>query len=142
MQDAPYQVAIVVMDGGTIQQVGSPSEVYERPANLFVAGFVGIPSMNTIQGMTTDGMFRASTGQLPTGGIPDRETVIAGIRSEDLVLRPNTVADDGIAGQVRLVELIGSDKLVQLETVVGMLVSDILLAVLDPRIRLAGGAAR
>lgn len=114
---------IVVMDQGTIQQVDTPNAVYERPANLFVAGFIGIPSMNTIEGSIASGMFYTGGGQLPAGGIPDLDAVTAGIRSEDLMLRSNAHAEDGIAAQVKLVELVGSDKLVQLETPVGHLIA-------------------
>jgi ABC-type sugar transport system ATPase subunit len=114
---------IVVMDRGTIQQVGTPGEVYQRPANLFVAGFVGIPSMNTLEGDVTGGVFRCGQVRLPAGGMTDRDAVTAGVRSEDLVLGPNTRRNGGIAARVKVVELVGSDKLVQLETPVGRLIA-------------------
>jgi len=114
---------IVVMDHGTIQQVGPPSEVYERPANLFVAGFVGIPSMNTFEGSVTGGTFRTGQVRLPVSGVADRDAVTLGIRSEDVALSSNSSTDGGIAARVKLVELVGSDKLVQLETPVGRLIA-------------------
>ena len=43
---------IVVMNGGRIEQIGAPLELYDRPANLFVAGFIGSPAMNLIRGVT------------------------------------------------------------------------------------------
>ena len=48
---------VVVMKGGVIQQVGSPTEIYDRPANAFVASFIGAPAMNLVQGSLTDGQF-------------------------------------------------------------------------------------
>ncbi len=82
---------IVIMKDGVVQQIGTPGEVYARPANVFVAGFIGTPSMNFIQGVLTplDGTLVVDTGQariaLPAasaatlGRYADRQ-VIAGIR--------------------------------------------------------------
>ncbi len=49
---------VVVMNHGEIQQVGSPLEIYDRPQNTFVAGFIGSPPMNLIEGKIEDGLFR------------------------------------------------------------------------------------
>src|SRR3984885_4703654 len=53
---------IVVMDHGRIQQVGTPRDVFERPANRFVAGFVGLPSMNMLSGRYQQGRFVSGGG--------------------------------------------------------------------------------
>ena len=82
---------IVVMNGGAVQQCGPPLEVYQRPANRFVAGFVGTPSMNFLQGtMVRDGT--AATFESPLGKLVLPEEVVAngegsvvlGIRPEDV----------------------------------------------------------
>jgi multiple sugar transport system ATP-binding protein len=52
---------LVVMKDGIIQQVGAPKEVYEKPENLFVGGFIGSPSMNFFTGQLTDGKFSIGT---------------------------------------------------------------------------------
>ncbi|MEM7643683.1 MAG: TOBE domain-containing protein, partial [Pseudomonadota bacterium] len=74
---------IVVMEGGAIQQIGTPDEIYSDPANTFVAGFIGSPPMNLIPGRIEDGVFRSEgieIGGLPVAGARD---VTLGIRPED-----------------------------------------------------------
>ncbi len=77
---------VVVMRHGIIQQVGTPSDIYDAPANMFVAGFIGSPAMNLVEGDLADGAFRtdgvAITGLAPTlrGG------VALGFRAEDAAL--------------------------------------------------------
>ena len=63
---------IVVMDKGIVQQVGSPEELYRRPANLFVAGFIGSPKMNFLKGeLAAPGEVRLDGGaSLAVGGLP------------------------------------------------------------------------
>jgi ABC-type sugar transport system ATPase subunit len=115
---------MVVMDKGRIQQVGPPLTVYQRPQNLFVATFVGIPTMNLVNGEVTDGTFRADGWTMDLPGTSASGPVVLGIRSEDVML------DEGSAGtgRVRLVEQVGSDALVEVETgfgrVVGRVASD------------------
>ena len=46
---------IVVMNGGNVEQIGAPLELYDRPDNLFVAGFIGSPAMNFLKGKVEDG---------------------------------------------------------------------------------------
>ena len=50
---------VVVMNKGLIQQIGTPTEIYDRPANLFVAGFIGNPAMNLVEGQIKKGCFSA-----------------------------------------------------------------------------------
>ena len=81
---------IVVMRGGMVQQIGSPQDLYDTPANLFVAGFIGSPAMNFLPAKLEEGKFRTALGDLaarPTScaaagdGDAPRE-VIVGIRPE------------------------------------------------------------
>ncbi|MGH6861103.1 MAG: ABC transporter ATP-binding protein, partial [Phyllobacterium sp.] len=83
---------IVVMHDGVIQQVGTPLELYDRPANIFVAGFIGSPAMNFLPAVVrrTDGeaMAEISDGQTvklpPDINVPNSERVMIGIRPEAL----------------------------------------------------------
>ena len=104
---------IVVMQGGRIQQIGTPCEVYERPANRFVAGFLGSPSMNFIEGeVDLHGRFRAGALTLAlaqSGALPSAATL--GARPEHLQIR-----DDGpLEGVVTLVEPMGNHQVVWLD---------------------------
>ncbi len=78
---------IVVMNAGVVQQIGAPLELYERPANQFVAGFIGSPAMNMIRGRIKDGGFVSAEGglRLPlANGSQDVTDVVLGIRPEDI----------------------------------------------------------
>lgn len=107
---------IVVLRDGAVQQVGTPGEVYSRPANTFVAIFVGSPPMNLIPGRLTthDGAHRFAgpvavdlDGIVPPGLTSDAITL--GIRPENIVLAgPNDAA--AIPGSVELVEAVGADS--------------------------------
>jgi multiple sugar transport system ATP-binding protein len=82
---------LVVMRDGVIQQVGTPEELYERPANVFVAGFIGAPSMNVMPGRLDDGALRVSLTRIPLdeelrrrlAGMEPGQRVLVGIRPED-----------------------------------------------------------
>ena len=76
---------VAVMKDGVIQQLGSPDEIYNDPANLFVAGFIGSPAMNLINGSIQSGQFVTSGGThlVPVGG-DDREEVVLGVRADDI----------------------------------------------------------
>jgi len=111
---------IVVLNGGVVQQVGSPIELYQRPANLFVAGFIGSPRMNFIdvtveavgQGTVTISGKDLGTTVVPaaTDGLKSGDTVTLGIRPHDLVAE----ASGSMAGQVSLVERLGNETNVSL----------------------------
>jgi multiple sugar transport system ATP-binding protein len=102
---------IVVMQDGRIEQIGAPLELYDRPANVFVAGFIGSPSMNLLQGAVVSGAAVAVGGmRLPFGDgchPPEGTEVLFGIRPEDLEL-----SDDGFPAQISVVEPTGSETLV------------------------------
>lgn len=89
---------IVVMDKGRVQQVASPRELYDRPANTFVARFIGTPPMNLIPAEALPG--RAG---LPPGGS-------LGIRPEDITLAPG-----GLPARLAGVEYLGADQLAAFE---------------------------
>ena len=109
---------IVIMNQGKVQQVGKPLEVYDRPANLFVAGFIGAPEMNQIAGqlVCADGRteFVSPTMRLdiklPHASRALQTTeVILGIRPEHVSLIPNGSA--GITATVTMVEQMGASTL-------------------------------
>jgi len=106
---------IVVMKGGVIQQVGTPAEVYGRPANLFVAGFVGSPPMNLMPAVVQEGRLRVAGQSVGAVPVPAAEGVdlVLGIRPEDLVIVPPDEAD--LRGQVYMFELTGDAVLVTID---------------------------
>jgi multiple sugar transport system ATP-binding protein len=102
---------IVVMHDGLVEQVGAPLELYDRPQNLFVAGFIGSPAMNFLTGtIHTNGVpqFESVNGiRLPLTTVPsgnDGRRAIYGIRPEHFV-----IADDGAEAEVQVVEPTGSE---------------------------------
>jgi multiple sugar transport system ATP-binding protein len=106
---------ITVMRAGHIQQIGTPLEIYRRPANLFVAGFFGIPTMNIIPGQVVhDGACRFQAPNLelalPGEAVPVAaigQAVRLGIRAEHV-----HIGDNGVPGQVQLTEPLGDETLV------------------------------
>ncbi|MEM9708970.1 MAG: ABC transporter ATP-binding protein [Pseudomonadota bacterium] len=73
---------VVVMEKGIVQQVGSPTEIYDKPANTFVAGFIGNPAMNLIEGEISGGTFRAKSTEIHGLQAPDGPVTL-GFRAED-----------------------------------------------------------
>jgi multiple sugar transport system ATP-binding protein len=77
---------IVVMRDGVIEQIGSPLDLYDNPENLFVAGFIGSPSMNIIEGRIENGTFLGAEGiRIEAGGLPEGP-ITAGIRPNEVQL--------------------------------------------------------
>jgi multiple sugar transport system ATP-binding protein len=74
---------LAVMNSGLIQQLGPPGELYDRPQNLFVAGFIGAPPMNFLPGRVEDGSVQLPIASLPLDRRLEAESVIVGIRAED-----------------------------------------------------------
>jgi len=96
---------IVVMNGGNVEQAGPPLELYDRPANLFVAGFIGSPAMNLLKGRPGNGGFEAEGGGvLPMPAHANGAAGVYGIRPEHFRLDPN-----GLQARVQLVEPTGSE---------------------------------
>jgi ABC-type sugar transport system ATPase subunit len=110
---------IAVMHAGIVQQFGSPAEVYGRPANLFVAGFIGSPPMNLIAGQLAGGDAPAFTSSGLTLPLPGHAASKAGSRDVVLGVRPQDLVLVGggepapLRGRVWVVELLGSEKLVE-----------------------------
>jgi multiple sugar transport system ATP-binding protein len=102
---------IVVMHGGDVEQIGAPLELYDRPANLFVAGFIGSPAMNFLYGSVQGGHFHSNDGIIltlpPNSGGTEGTEVVYGIRPEHFQLSP-----DGVAMPVKVIEPTGSETLV------------------------------
>jgi sn-glycerol 3-phosphate transport system ATP-binding protein len=104
---------MIVMKAGVAEQMGTPAEVFEKPASTFVAGFIGSPPMNLIHGtITANGEYitlsPAADVQLPVPQQPlAGRVVILGIRPEHLQVAPK-----GIPFEVGLIESLGSDMLV------------------------------
>ena len=108
---------IVILKGGDIEQVGTPDEVYNHPASVFVGGFIGSPAMNFAKARVEgNDIVLSSAGRIPLGATRittpalDGRSVIVGIRPEHFVARGQSSA--GLEGQVQVVEPLGSDTLV------------------------------
>lgn len=97
---------VAVLDRGVLQQVDTPQRIHDRPANAFVAGFIGSPAMNLMEmPLTADGVaFGSTTVRVPLDQRPDTDAVTVGIRPEDV-----TLAGEGLAVVVTGVEQVGDD---------------------------------
>ncbi|HKI29311.1 MAG TPA: sn-glycerol-3-phosphate ABC transporter ATP-binding protein UgpC [Actinomycetota bacterium] len=102
---------IAVLSGGVLQQVGPPQEVYDDPANVFVARFIGSPPMNLLKGNATDGCIRLGGVEFRDPQVPEGE-VLVGIRPEGL--RPVGQEHEGptLEVGVEVVEPLGDEVLV------------------------------
>jgi multiple sugar transport system ATP-binding protein len=112
---------IAILNAGKLQQVGAPLEVYEKPANLFVAGFIGTPPMNLIKGTLgkDGGVARTSGFELPVpaaarGDATEGTKVVLGIRPENVVPpgRPPRGQSHRLALTVEIVEVLGDEVVV------------------------------
>jgi multiple sugar transport system ATP-binding protein len=144
---------IVVLDRGRIQQSGNPMTVYEHPANLFVATFIGSPKMNVIDvtiNRIGDSRIEVSHPDIPSlaiaGDVDDEkpgDTIKLGVRPIDIAF---DTAEDGIAAKVCFVERHGDQTIVNCETENGLVLNVAIprnaQAVSDQRCRLQLNAAR
>ena len=113
---------IAVLDGGIVQQFGTPAAVYAAPANLFVAGFIGNPPMNLLPCRVApcNGSLFAVDEDIKNeiarfhGQVAPEQQVVLGIRPQDLALTTETGASTA-SGRVWVVELVGSEKLVDVD---------------------------
>ena len=103
---------VAVMDQGVLQQIGTPREVYDQPANLFVAGFMGSPPMNFVAGEIASGRFESQGVSLPVTGPMAPAPAVMGFRPEDAeMVEPGaglfdaTVFAAELTGDVTLVTL-------------------------------------
>ncbi len=104
---------MAVLHGGVVQQVGTPAEVYRRPANRFVAGFIGAPPMSFMIGSVSDGGLALPLGRVPWPAADAPPRVEVGLRSEDVHEARSAPADPSrslvFRGSVELVEWMGSE---------------------------------
>ena len=97
---------LVVMNGGEIEQVGTPIEIYRRPATRYVATFMGSPPMNILGAEAVAGGVRIDGTVIPVAGMTAGTAVEAGIRPEDL-----RIAEDGLPFRIAFVEELGATRL-------------------------------
>ncbi len=127
---------VAVMRTGVLQQVASPKELYERPVNLFVAGFIGSPAMNFMAGTLEEGVLRTSLGEFRLGDRLRREVESSGTGREVIVgLRPENFEDVALVSpdnrphgitfhaSIDVLESLGSDVFVYFTREVGKGVS-------------------
>ncbi|MBL4646895.1 MAG: sugar ABC transporter ATP-binding protein [Hyphomicrobiales bacterium] len=105
---------IVVMNDGIVEQFGAPLDLYDEPVNIFVAGFIGSPAMNFIDGKVEGGVFVAQNGErwaLPKAmSTKDRSSCIYGVRPEHIRL-----GEGGIEAKITMIEPSGSETQVGVE---------------------------
>lgn len=101
---------VVVMNKGIVQQVGTPLDIYDYPANIFVAGFIGSPAMNLVRGEIKSGFFQAEGARIPAHkGFP-MGPIIVGFRAEDA-----SVEGACLQGKIYSLELLGDSAMVTLD---------------------------
>jgi multiple sugar transport system ATP-binding protein len=124
---------IAIMNAGILQQVGTPGDIYDHPANLFVAGFIGSPTMNFVPATTQNGTAKASGFEVK---LPKPVSAAKGT----LGFRPEAVTDRIVEGspsmemKVDVVERLGSDQFLY-----GQVGSDQVTARVDPRMAVQPG---
>ncbi|ASY59025.1 MULTISPECIES: sn-glycerol-3-phosphate import ATP-binding protein UgpC [Sinorhizobium] len=102
---------LVVLNGGRIEQIGRPLEVYHAPASTFVASFIGSPAMNLLKGMLEGGRLHIGTHAIDLDyPAPTRGPVTVGLRAEDL--RPASAGEQALLFRVDYVEELGAQRLV------------------------------
>jgi len=124
---------IAIMNAGILQQVGTPGEIYDHPANLFVAGFIGTPTMNFVPATVSNGTAKAS-------GFEVRLPKPVNTAKGTIGFRPETVTDRVVEGapildmKVDVVERLGSDQFLY-----GVVGTDQVTARVDPRMAITAG---
>jgi multiple sugar transport system ATP-binding protein len=101
---------VVVMSKAEVQQIGTPEQIYNDPANLFVASFIGNPSMNLIKGSLRDGVFEAEGVRVAGFGQMSQADVVMGVRAEDLQISTSPV-NASLQGRIFSFELTGDATL-------------------------------
>ena len=112
---------IVVMHAGRIEQMGAPLDLFDRPANVFVAGFIGSPAMNLLKGRVAGGGVDVDGVRVPIPAgakVSEGQDVLYGVRPEHLELAP-----DGFPAEIKVVEPTGSETMVFLRFGSGELVA-------------------
>ena len=106
---------IAVMKGGVVQQLGTPGDIYNRPANTYVATFIGSPTMNLLRGAATGGQFGIQGAALNLAAPASANEVLLGVRPEHLVMQDSAPW----RGKVSVVEPTGPDTYVVVDTAAG-----------------------
>ena len=110
---------IILLDQGKIQQVGAPNEFYQRPENLFVAGFIGSPTMNIIEGKIENGLFVNKSGLMKIRA-NDKDSAILknyegkevflGTRSERFI--PGEQEYNSVTSTIDVIEMLGKEQII------------------------------
>lgn len=109
---------IILLDKGKIQQFGKPEEFYNRPANLFVAGFIGSPTMNVFKGKYENGKFISDNGLIVINpkeedknalSSHEGKSVFLGIRAERFIAGES---DNSVRTRVDVIEMLGKEKII------------------------------
>jgi ABC-type sugar transport system ATPase subunit len=121
---------IVVLKDGIIQQIGTPVDIYERPANRFVAGFFGTPSMNFLSATLVDKAARGAGFEIPVERAPALRPaseavgrVVVGVRPERLTMTRGAQGDARVplSGEVAMREVLGAEIVLHVESPAGPL---------------------
>jgi len=124
---------IAVMKDGVLQQVAPPREIYDKPVNMYVAGFIGSPRMNFLPVTISNHQAKASGFELHLPEAPGLEHGILGIRPEHFL--PTVSSDDAVIDfKVEVLEVLGADQYLY-----GRVGSDDLIARVDPELKVAVG---
>jgi multiple sugar transport system ATP-binding protein len=121
---------IAIMNAGILQQVGTPDDIYDHPSNLFVAGFIGSPTMNFVPVTVEDGHAKASGFTVKLPKHVDTRKATLGFRPEAVTDRPSEAAT--LDMKVDVVERLGSDQFLY-----GQVGGDTVTARVDPRLKVA-----
>jgi multiple sugar transport system ATP-binding protein len=106
---------VVVMSKGEVQQVGTPLQIYDKPANTFVAAFIGNPAMNLLDGILEDSVFNTGNVSIPGFAGAPNGPVTLGFRAEDAAI----AATGEITAPVYSMELLGDSSMVTLQAGTG-----------------------
>ncbi|HRO10864.1 ABC transporter ATP-binding protein [Amaricoccus sp.] len=101
---------VAVMNKGVVQQIATPREIYDNPANLFVAGFIGSPPMNVLPCAVAEGAIVLPEGRIDVAGFAPRADAVFGFRPEDARIVDPVAAD--LAGTIYASELTGNETVV------------------------------
>jgi len=123
---------IAIMNAGILQQVGTPDDIYDHPANLFVAGFIGTPTMNFVPVTMQNGSAKASGFEVKLPQHVGIAKGTLGFRPEAVTDRPSEQAN--LEMKVDVVERLGSDQFLY-----GQVGADTITARVDPRLKVAPG---
>ena len=104
---------VVVMNAGIVQQVGTPQEIYNKPANSFVASFIGSPAMNLLKGSIKDGVFTCEGVKIDGLSKKHKGNVTLGFRAEDAVIVKSKGA---ISAPAFSMELLGDMTMVSIKS--------------------------